>query len=36
MNKYLKKNLIVLKEEEHLFQKSNNCWMEVQLIGIVI
>ena len=27
MNKPFNKNLIMSKEEEHLFQKSNSCWI---------
>ena len=27
MNKYFNKNLILSGEEEHLFQKSNSCWI---------
>ena len=27
MNKYFNKNLIMSEEEEHLFQKSNGCWI---------
>ena len=27
MNKRFNKNLIMSKEEEHLFQKSNSCWI---------
>ena len=27
INKHLNKNLITNKEEEHLFQKSNSCWI---------
>ena len=32
MNKHFKKNLIMIEEEEHLFQKSNNCWICIKLI----
>ena len=32
MNKYFSKNLIMSEEEEHLFQKSNNCWICKKLI----
>ena len=32
MNKYFNKNLIMSEEEEHLFQKSNNCWICKKLI----
>ena len=27
MNKNFNKNLIMSEEEEHLFQKSNSCWI---------
>ena len=27
MNKHFNKNLIMSEEEEHLFQKSNSCWI---------
>ena len=33
MNKYLNKNLIMSKEEEHLFQHSNSCWICKKLIN---
>ena len=32
MNKPFNKNLIMSKEEEHLFQKSNSCWICKKLI----
>ena len=32
MNKYFNKNLIKSEEEEHLFQKSNSCWICKKLI----
>ena len=32
MNKYFNKNLIMSEEEEHLFQKSNSCWICKKLI----
>ena len=32
MNKYFSKNLIMSEEEEHLFQKSNSCWICKELI----
>ena len=32
MNKYFNKNLIVSEKEEHLFQKSNGCWICKKLI----
>ena len=32
MNKYFNKNLIMSEEEEHLFQKSNSCWVCKKLI----
>ena len=31
-NKYFKKNLIMGEEEEHLFKKSNSCWICKKLI----
>ena len=32
MNKYFNKNLIMSEQEEHLFQKSNTCWICKKLI----
>ena len=32
MKKHFNKNLIMTEEEEHLFQKSNNCWICQKLI----
>ena len=32
MNKHFHKNLIMNEEEEHLFQKSNSCWICKKLI----
>ena len=32
MNKYFNKNLIMSKEEEHLFQQSNSCWIFEKLV----
>ena len=32
MKKHFNKNLIMTEEEEHLFQKSNNCWICKKLI----
>ena len=32
MNKHFNKNLIISEEEEHLFQKSNSCWICEKLI----
>ena len=32
MNKRFNKNLIMSKEEVHLFQKSNSCWICKKLI----
>ena len=32
MNKHFNKNLIIRKEEEHLFQQSNSCWICKKLI----
>ena len=32
MNKHFNKNLIMSKEEEHLFQQSNRCWICKKLI----
>ena len=33
MNKYFNKNLIMSEKEEHLFQKSNSCWICKKLVG---
>ena len=33
MKKHLNKNLIMSKEEEHLFQQSNTCWICKKLIN---
>ena len=32
MEKHFNKNLIMTEEEEHLFRKSNNCWICKKLI----
>ena len=32
MKEYFNKNLIMSEEEEHLFQKSNSCWICKELI----
>ena len=32
MEKHFNKNLVMTKEEEHLFQQSNNCWICKKLI----
>ena len=32
MNKHFNKNLIMIEEEEHLFQQSNSCWICKKLI----
>ena len=32
MKKHFNKNLIMSKEEEHLFQQSNSCWICEKLI----
>ena len=32
MNKHFNKNLIMIEEEENLFQESNNCWICKKLI----
>ena len=32
INKHFNKNLIMNKEEEHLFQQSNRCWICKKLI----
>ena len=34
MKEYFNKNLIISEEEEHLFQKSNSCWICKKLIDI--
>ena len=33
MKKHFNKNLIMNKEEEYLFQQSNNCWICKKLIN---
>ena len=32
MKKHFNKNFIMIEEEEHLFQESNNCWIFKKLI----
>ena len=32
MDKYFDKNLIMSEEEEHLFQKTNSCWICTNLL----
>ena len=36
MKEYFNKNLIMSKEEEHLFQKSNSCWIVKNLLIIIM
>ena len=33
MKEYFNKNLIMSEEEEHLFQKSNSCWICKKIIN---